>query len=99
MRLARARRRSRSPDRTASAHPARGRTRRACGTSSEPPCKGRCAEQERGARGRRERAMRSRRLEQALTDYVEAAAGYLREEVAGGAEVSFEVGAGSAGTI
>ena len=39
--------------------------------------------------------MRSRQLEQALTDYVEAAGGHLREEVARGAEVPFEVGASS----
>jgi hypothetical protein len=41
--------------------------------------------------------MRSRQLEQALRDYVEAAAGHLREELAGGAEVPFEVGASGAG--
>lgn len=40
--------------------------------------------------------MRSRQLEQSLTDYLEAAACHLREEVAGGAEVPFEVGASGA---
>jgi hypothetical protein len=43
--------------------------------------------------------MRSRQLQNALTDYVEAAAGHLRAEVEAGAEVPFEVGsrAGRAG--
>src|SRR5437660_358098 len=37
--------------------------------------------------------MRSRELEKALTDYLEAAAGHLRGELAAGAEISFELGA------
>ncbi len=43
--------------------------------------------------------MRSRQLQNALTDYLEAAAGHLRAEVEAGAEVPFEVGsrAGRAG--
>src|SRR5439155_578804 len=64
------------------------------------PCKSGCAEQERAAGARRERAMRSRQLQTVLTDYVEAAAGHLRAEVQAGAEVPFEVGSrvGRAGT-
>ena len=41
--------------------------------------------------------MRSRQLEQALSEHIEAAAGHLREEVARGAEVPFEVGASGPG--
>jgi hypothetical protein len=37
--------------------------------------------------------MRSRQLETALTEFLDAAAGYLRAEVAAGAEVPFELGA------
>src|SRR5439155_8270579 len=46
--------------------------------------------------GQKGAPMRSRQLEQSLTDYLEAAACHLREEVAGGAEVPFEVGASGA---
>ena len=41
--------------------------------------------------------MRSRHLEQALTNYIDAAAAHLAAEVAAGAEVPFEVGANRRG--
>ena len=40
--------------------------------------------------------MRSRQLQTTLTEFLDAAGGYLRSEVAGGAEVPFELGSRAA---
>ena len=55
--------------------------RAACGRCAVRRCKRGCAEQERERRARSERTMRSRRLQTALTEFVDAAASHLQAEV------------------